>query len=81
MLDKLYELWGNETQVVITIKSVGLNCDLVTVIEGIHKTDDTIILEFENNSMSLDTTGTYTCNDYEMNVTYKDATVTICWEV
>lgn len=81
MLDKLYELWGNETQVVITIKSVGLNCDLVTVIEGIHTTDNTIILEFENNSMSLDTTGTYTYNDYEMNVTYRDVTVTICWEV
>lgn len=80
MLDKLYELWSTEVQVSVTIKSVGLNCTFTTVIEGIHKYNDSIVLEFSDNNMRLDITDNYTCNEYEMTVTYNETAITINWE-
>lgn len=80
MLKKLYELWSTETQVNITIISVGLNCSLITVIEGIHKYNDSVVLEFGDNNMRLDITENCTCNEYEMTVTYNETAITINWE-
>ena len=80
MLDKLYELWSTEKQVSVTIKSVGLNCFWITVIEGIHKYNDSIVLEFGDNNMRLDITDNYTCIEYEMTVTYNETAITINWE-
>lgn len=80
MLEKLYELWSTETQVSVTIKSVGLKCSLITVIESIHEYNDSVVLEFGDNNMRLDITDNYTCNEYEMTVTYNEIVITINWE-
>lgn len=80
MLEKLYELWSTEKQVSVTIKSVGLNCSLITVIEGIHKYEYSVVLEFGDNNIRLDITENCTFNEYEMTVTYNETAITINWE-
>lgn len=80
MLEKLYELWANETRVSITIKSVGLKCSLVTVIENIYKCDDSVVLEFSDDNMRLDITENCTYNECGMIVVYNETIITINWE-
>lgn len=81
MLKKLYELWGEETQVFITIKSVHLKCVFVTVIENIYETDTKVLLEFGDNSIEINITENYVCSENEMIITCGDTTVKINWEV
>lgn len=74
MLEKLYELWSTEEQVMITIEGVGVNCILYTHIEQIRENNGKVYLEFEDHVLGLSKSCECEIEEDEMTILFLERT-------